>query len=103
MQASHYVKEDGKRGYKFSIPDGYVIPVLTKEVDSKPAESDAINVDKSIRNKEVRDLLRSGAFMNHTKLTLNFGRVVLVVIRSRWLFLGKNTGSAGFILYDCPS
>ena len=103
MQASHYVKEDGKRGYKFSIPDGYVIPVLTKEVDSKPAESDAINVDKSIRNKEVRDLLRSGAFMNHTKLTLNFGRVVLVVIRSRWLFLGKNTGCVGLILYDCSS
>lgn len=82
MQASHYVKEDGKRGYKFSIPDGYIIPVLTKEVECKPAESDVINVDKSIRVK-VRDLLRSGAFMNHTKLTLNFGRVVLVVIRSR--------------------
>lgn len=83
VQASHYVKEDGKRGYKFSIPDGYVIPVLTKEFECKPAESDVIKMDKSIRVKEVRDLLRSGAFMNHTKLTLNFSKVVLIVIRSR--------------------
>ena len=83
VQASHYVKKDGKRGYKCSIPDGYVIPVLTKEVDCKLAESDIINMDKSTHIKEVRDLLRSGAFMKHTKLTLNFGRVVLIVIRSR--------------------
>ena len=61
------------RAYRLSIPEGYVIPVLTKNVECPLAESDIIKVDKTSRINSICSDLRSGAYAKHVKLTLDLG------------------------------
>lgn len=65
--------------YNFSIPDGYVIPVLAKSGECPIAESGVIKVDKKSVINSIRESIRSGAYANHTKLTLEFGSTLLVI------------------------
>ena len=79
VQTSTFIKKGKGRLFNFSIPDGYVIPVLAKSGECPIAESDVIKVDKKSIINSICDRLRSGAYANHSKLTLDLGSNLLAI------------------------
>lgn len=79
VQTSTFIKKGKSRGYYLSIPDGYVIPVLAKSGECPIAESDVIKVDKKSVINSICESIRSGAYANHSKLTLEFGSTLFAI------------------------
>ena len=79
VQTSTFIKKGKGRFFNFSIPDGDVIPVLTKNGECPIAESDVIKVDKESNIDSIRDRLRSRAYAKHSKLTLEFGSTLFPI------------------------